>query len=108
MKTFKSIICILSAVAVVFAAALSVGALTKYVRGDADGNGVVNAVDVTVLQRHIAGIDTPSFVKIAADVDGKGPSIVDVSRIQRYLVGLDNPYNIGKTFTYDEYELPVV
>ena len=108
MKTIQSIISVLLAAAVIFAAVLSVGALTQYVRGDADGNGKVSAVDVTVIQRNIAGIETPSFVKIAADVDGKGVSIVDASRIQRYLIGLDNPYNIGKTFTYDEYELPIV
>ena len=108
MKTFKSIISVLLAVAVVFAAALSVGALTQYVRGDADGNGVVNAIDVTVIQRHFVGVETKSFVALAADVDGKGLNIIDVSLIQRYLIGMDNPYHIGKTFTYDEYELPIV
>ena len=108
MKTLKSVISVLLAIAIVFAAVMSVGALTEYVRGDADGNGAVTAVDVTVIQRHIVGIETKSFVKIAADVDGKGLSIVDASAIQRYLVGLGNPYNIGETFTYDEYELPVV
>ncbi len=108
MKTVKTMIGVLLAIAIVFASAMSVGALTEYVRGDADGNGIVTAVDVTVIQRHIAGIETNSFVAIAADVDGKGVSIVDVSLIQRYLVSLGNPYNIGKTFTFDEYELPIV
>lgn len=108
MKTLKSMIGVILAVAIVFAAAMSVGALTQYVRGDADGNGTVTAVDVTVIQRHIAGVTTNSFVAIAADVDGKGVSIVDVSLIQRYLVSLGNPYDIGKTCTYDEYELPIV
>ena len=108
MKTLKPIISVILAVVVVFAAAVSVGALIKYVRGDADGDGTVTAIDCTVIQRNLVGVEMPSFNKRAADIDGKGLDIFDVTMIQRYLVEIETGYNIGKTVTFDEYELPIV
>ena len=112
MKRLRLIICMAAAAAVMTSvAALSVSADIKYVRGDANGDGVVNINDVTELQRILADHETDSkgAVKRSCDFDGKGLDISDVTKIQRYLAEFTpNTYQIGKTFSYDEYELPFI
>ena len=68
--------------------------------GDTDSDGEVSIVDVTVIQRDLAGIETYIFVEEAADVDGDGEiSILDATAIQRYLCYTDINYPIGNTMT---------
>jgi len=57
------------------------------VRGDADGNGVSNAMDVAILQRHLNGWDV-TVVEAAVDLNGDGKvNTMDLALLQRLLVG---------------------
>ena len=71
-----------------------------YILGDADGNGEIESVDATYIQRYIAKIDTP-YTKtelLRADVDGSDDlELLDVTCIQRYLANLKTDYPIGQT-----------
>ncbi|MBK6088176.1 dockerin type I repeat-containing protein [Ruminococcus difficilis] len=63
--------------------------LTRYIKGDADGDGGVSIIDATCVQRHEAGIATTSFFKPLADVDGDSEvNVIDATLIQRSKVGL--------------------
>ena len=74
-----------------------------YILGDADGDGDVNAVDVTLILRKLAA--TPSdanFDKLAADVDGDGEvTVIDATLLQRYNARMRVDYPIGQT-QYEE------
>lgn len=66
--------------------------------GDADGNGMVESADTTMLLRRIAYIDTPydDATLLRGNVNGDlSVDIVDVSYIQRYLANIATPYDIG-------------
>ena len=71
----------------------------KVILGDADGNGEIESVDVTFIQRYIAQIPTP-YTKaelMRGDVDGSGDlELTDVTAIQYYLCHLKTPYPIGE------------
>ena len=69
-----------------------------YTLGDADGDGAVESVDVTVMQRKMASIKVKSFCRGAADVDRDGSvSVIDATFLQRYLSHMDTPCLIGVT-----------
>lgn len=105
------IVSLAAAAAMAFSvAAMSVSAATNYIRGDANGDGTVNINDVTVIQRVLADLekDTGGAVKRSCDLDGKGLGIADATNIQCYLAEFVTSYQIGKTFSYDEYELPFI
>ena len=69
-----------------------------YVLGDADGDGTVNIMDATAIQRRLAEMKTASFCRGAADADGDGDlTIFDATAIQRCLAELPTNENIGKT-----------
>lgn len=62
--------------------------------GDADGNGKVNILDTTVIQKHIS--DGYSVNKKAADIDGdKLVTIKDATLIQKYRVKMKVDYPIN-------------
>lgn len=66
--------------------------------GDADGSGEVDAVDATIVQRKVIGLETPYDNEVLArgDIDGDGAlTIVDATFIQRYSVHVKTPYTIG-------------
>lgn len=65
--------------------------------GDANADGEVSIIDVTLIQRVLAKIDEDKDGRIAqrCDVDGNGLDILDVTMIQKYLAGFDNIYSIG-------------
>ena len=107
MKKIQAILLTAISLAAVFCAAFSAYAATTYIRGDADGDGHVDIRDVTAIQRHLAELEHLNSDRLkAADVTGEGLDISDATAIQMYLAGYDDPYQVGKTFTYDEYELP--
>ena len=57
--------------------------------GDVDGDGVVTIIDVTALQRVLAGIPTSSYNEAAADADNDGfVNLLDATFIQRVLAGI--------------------
>lgn len=66
--------------------------------GDVDGNGTVDSVDATLIQRVDAGIisATADMIK-RGDVDGDGQlTILDATFIQRYLIGIKISYPINQ------------
>lgn len=81
-----------------------------YVRGDANGDGVVNVYDVTAVQRYAAELEgLNETCRRAADVNRSNVvDMDDATAIQRYLAEYKDSYRIGKTSYYDPYELPVV
>ena len=98
---------LLSTIVIISDVGCSATAEKTYIRGDADGDGTVTVMDVTVIQRKLVDTPVPSFNEKAADVNSNGPDITDVTRIQRYLAGLDDPYGIGNSIT-DETESPSI
>lgn len=67
--------------------------------GDADGDGDITSIDVTMVMRANAelftGIDED--VLMNGDVDGNGAlEIIDATFIQRFLALMDTPYSIGQ------------
>ena len=68
----------------------------SYIIGDADGNGVVNILDATAIQRVLADYTVNRFNLTAANITGGGLNIIDATTIQRYLADYDVPYEIGK------------
>ena len=70
--------------------------------GDADGDGSVTILDVTVIQRRLAEYDVndPENVELCGDVDEDGElSILDVTLIQRYLASYTVAHPIGQYIT---------
>ena len=80
----------------------------SYVIGDANGDGIVNIMDVTAIQRNLADVSETFFDKKAADIDGNGVSITDATKIQSYLAEFGNAGRIGVSVRADEYELPFI
>ncbi|MBQ3331705.1 MAG: hypothetical protein IJG87_11085 [Ruminococcus sp.] len=66
--------------------------------GDVDGDGDVTILDVTYIQRHLAGIFIPfEFDDTVANVDkDDSVTIIDVTLIQRWLVGIYPDDQIGQ------------
>ena len=63
--------------------------LTRYVKGDADGDGECTIVDATMIQRHEANIATTSFFQPLADVnDDSEANVIDATLIQRNQAGI--------------------
>ncbi len=111
MKRLKQLTAaLLAAATMLSAAAFTAYADSKYMRGDANNDNLVNINDVTKVQRVLAGMESKSLKSVtrSCDVDGDGLNIKDVTEIQRYLAMYDNQYKIGKIFRYDEYELPFI
>ena len=70
-----------------------------YLLGDADGDGDITIMDVTILQRHLAGspVNVSKSVLMQGDVDEDDDlSIADANLIQRRLANIRIPYHVGK------------
>lgn len=107
----KMITAALTVLCLTFAAISAVSAdEITYVRGDADGDGVININDVTAIQRYAAELEELDEVtKLACDVDqSKKVTLSDATIVQRFLAEYGNTNNIGVKFSYDPYELPFV
>ncbi len=91
--------CAALASAVIITAVSAVNTDTRYIRGDADGNGRVTVSDVTLIQRCLADLVKLSQADIkAADVNGNGiVDVDDATAIQRWLALYGNEYNIEET-----------
>ncbi len=67
--------------------------------GDADGSGVVDLIDATLIYRYCADlyVDDCSDTWMRADVNGDGEvDVIDATYILRYLSTVDTPYAIGE------------
>lgn len=73
-------------------------AIEHPILGDINYSGEVEIVDVTYLQRSLAGIEVPFIINdFVADVDyDNNISILDASYIQRWLEGMDSVEGIGE------------
>lgn len=61
--------------------------ITSSMAGDANGDGVVNAIDITKVERIVVGLDTETA---GADANGDGVvNALDITKIERIIVGLD-------------------
>jgi subtilisin family serine protease len=61
--------------------------ITSSMAGDANGDGVVNAIDITKVERIVVGLDTETS---GADANGDGVvNALDITKIERIIVGLD-------------------
>ena len=70
-----------------------------YIKGDANGDGVVNISDVTEIQRLLAKAktDPDGMITLRANVTDGKLNIDDATAIQRYIAGYSkNPYHIGE------------
>ncbi|MBQ4129733.1 MAG: starch-binding protein [Ruminococcus sp.] len=71
----------------------------SYIIGDADGNGEVNVLDATLIQKFVASLVSTLDEK-AAEVDKDGQvTVIDATAVQRFLAGLGNPYGIESVVT---------
>ena len=68
----------------------TVGGASTVLKGDVNGNGIVNALDLTLLKRHLAGSALLTGTQLdAADVNGSGSvNAVDLTLMTKYLAGL--------------------
>lgn len=62
----------------------------EYEIGDADGDGIVDVLDATVIQRKLAylDMDKAAMVHLRGDLDFDGLTVLDATRIQRKIAGL--------------------
>lgn len=70
--------------------------------GDADGDGIVEIVDATIIQRHLSNLTVPYSEEtlMNADVDGDGElTVLDATFIQRYIAKIETHYPIGEPIT---------
>lgn len=69
----------------------------KLLLGDADGDGMVDITDATIIQRVLANINVEKYDALASDVDGNGEvDIIDVTFIMRYCSQIPTAYSIGE------------
>lgn len=60
----------------------------SYIKGDANGDSMVDIADAVCIVNHIVGKATPSFIESAADANGDGVvDIADAVRIVNLIVG---------------------
>lgn len=71
----------------------------SYLRGDSDGNGKINILDATLIQRVIADIqsDDDGMIALRAALSGDTLDIIDVTCLQRYIAQMPTPYPINET-----------
>jgi hypothetical protein len=66
--------------------------------GDANGDGDVDIVDATIIQRYLADFDVNNEYAVLnyGDVTGDGIDILDATYVQRFLAQFHDPYRIGQ------------
>nr|WP_316621710.1 DUF5301 domain-containing protein [uncultured Ruminococcus sp.] len=75
----------------------------EYLRGDADGDGIVDMLDVTTLQRALVNIkvDDDGHMALRAAMNGESIEITDATILQRYFAAIDVPFELNvKVKTY--------
>lgn len=77
-----------------------------YLSGDTDGNGAVESVDTTTIQRILAKLDVQVVVDenliCRGDITQEGIlDLMDVTLIQRYLAHAETPYAVNESRFYE-------
>ena len=70
----------------------------RYMLGDTDGNEKINIKDATLIQKHVAKINTltkEELVRADVNCDDKN-NIKDATAIQKFIAKIENPYDIGE------------
>ena len=71
-----------------------------FLSGDADGDGTVTVIDVSIIQQYLAKMNPENMDIKASDVDGDGNiTIVDATIIQQYLAKIPIEYKVGEMIT---------
>ena len=102
-KTIGQKICAVVLSAAILTSALSVLSAsaaeeTPLILGNANLDGKVSVVDVTDIQKYLAGsADFGIRQEVAANVDNTEITINSVTKIQKYLSGYDTELSIGQT-----------
>lgn len=80
---------------------LIIPAKGPYLIGDTDGNGVIETIDATIIQRLLADMEYGGgLCRDAADVDRDGElTITDATAIQRFLADMEVPYPVNTSFS---------
>jgi hypothetical protein len=61
--------------------------VTPALSGDVNGDGIINALDITTVERIIAKLDAPIA---SADVNQDGTiNVLDITKVERFIAGLD-------------------
>ena len=85
-----------------FVTVIRTGSAAEYILGDTDGNGDIETVDATFVQRSIANVETP-FTQaqlMRGDADQNGTlEIIDVTAIQYFLCQFKIDLPIGQLVT---------
>ena len=96
----KRLLSLLLITTLILSAFLSVSVSTSAAQlyGDVDGDDDVTIIDVTQIQRFLAGINDPDAdAQKRGDVDADDDlTILDATQIQRYLVGIIDSFPAGK------------
>lgn len=120
MKNFKKLICLMLVAVIALGSTAVIASAASYRRGDADGNGDVEIIDVTMIMRLLAGLvnDPDGMIAKRGDVEGDGLAITSATWIQRWLADMQIPYPVGEqvseaptqapTARSTDYELPIV
>lgn len=71
----------------------------SYLCGDSDGNGKVDILDVTLIQRVIANVqsDDDGMIALRSSLSGDTFDITDATYLQRYIAQMPIPYPINET-----------
>lgn len=71
----------------------------SYLRGDSDGNGEVNILDATLIQRVLADVqsDDDGIIALRSSLSGDTLDITDATYLQRYIAQMPTPYPINET-----------
>ena len=97
MKRIAILICILCLMPALGMIPAANAAQQAYTVGDADGNGIIDVRDVTLIQRILAELvsDEAGTISQRGDVDEDGLNIADATQIQRYITGYRDGNRIG-------------
>lgn len=71
----------------------------SYLRGDSDGNGTIDILDATLIQRVISDLhsDDDGMIALRSALSGDTLDIIDVTCLQRYIAQMPTPYPINET-----------
>ena len=71
----------------------------SYLCGDSDGDGKVDILDVTLIQRVIANVqsDDDGMIALRSSLSGDTFDITDATYLQRYIAQMPTPYPINET-----------